>query len=185
MAGLRERIQSLRLRNIDSKNFVPAGSLNSILSNDVVAQAVKECNFPKYRQSEVASWIVQGGRRTFAILIMIRQEFLMLNFVEKDQLQDAWADSKLPFSRLALEKILPTESAIDFFDNQWEFVSPIFSPSKGHRHLDDHIILPFFDNLRQRGDGGFGLVSEIDVHPKHIDCAKAVDNKVCLMGLKC
>ena len=183
MPGLREKIQSLRLRNIDSKYFIPDGSLELVLTNEAVQEAVMECNLKEYRRSEIASSIVQGGRKTFAILIMIRQAPLILEFVEQDQFQESWLDSRLPLSLPALESILSHTDAIDFDDKQWEFVSPVFSLSKGHRHLDDNTILPFCGKPRQRGDGGFGLVSEIDVHPNHVPFAKVNDNKVRLVHM--
>lgn len=184
MVGPREKIQSLRVRNIDSKHFIPAESLNPILNNQVVNEVVMDCDVKQYRQSEVANLIVRGGRRTFAILIMIRRESLILRFVEKDELQGAWLDSKLPFSLPALKSILSDTDAIDFYDKQWEFVSPIFSPSKGHRELHDDTVLPFSGEPRRRGDGGFGFVAEIDVHPKHTTFAKANDNKVGFLRMR-
>lgn len=166
MASLRERIQSVRRRNIDSKWFIPAGTVNDVLSLEEVKNELKEIGVPAYRQKEIAGLITQGGRRTFATLVLIRRQNLIMRFVESDQLLNVPLDSRLPFGMATLESLLPSADRVDFFERQWELTSPIFGLRQGHRQLDDDTILPFLET-RPIGEGGFGFVAEVRLHPRH------------------
>ena len=89
-----------------------------------------------------------------------------MTFVENDQLQATNIDSKLPYSKGDLSKILPAADAVDFFEKQWEFTAPVFKRRAGHRCLHDRTIFPFLESAN-RGKGASGDVYKVKNHRSH------------------
>ena len=178
MDGLRAQIQSLRQKNEDSKYFMPAGALNDLLKHRPIKNALKECGVEVNRIDEVTELIVRGGRRTFAILLAIYRQATIMKFVEGDQFQTNILDSKLPRSLSDLQSILPATDVGEFFERQWEFTAPVFPRGRGHRLLHHDTIFPFMAS-QQRGEGGFGRVFEVELHPAHGSSLGVSPGKVC------
>lgn len=169
MAQLRKQIQSLRCK-VDNEDrfFVPHQSLYKLMTREKVLDVVKGCGeIPCYRLDETVEKIIKGGRRIFAILVLLKgEEKLISRFIEHDHFQHSPLDVKLPFSEDTLKSIIPDEIVSDFYEKQWEFVAPIFSRNVVHRSLHEDIRLPFVQN-KKIGEGGFGVVYEIELHPDH------------------
>ena len=183
MDKLREVIRSLRCESKDShsaesrSSFVPAGSLNEILKYEEIRLALTTCKAQLHRELESIKLIRLGGQRTFAILIKITRPELIVSFVENDQLQTAAIDSRLPYSKADLDRILPKTDATDFFENQWEFTAPVFRRRAGHRRLHERTILPFLESKRI-GQGISGEIHRVKLHFSHSAAFNVLEPKV-------
>jgi hypothetical protein len=188
MAQLQTLIESLRCKvDIgDSKNdsnndgfFVPQQQLYKLMTRDVILDAVKGCDdILVYHVDSIVEKVVRGGVRVFSILIIIGKEKFISHFIERDDLQRSRLDDKLPFSADTLQSIIPdTDAAGNFYKRQWEFVAPVFSRNVLHRSLSSKIRLPFVQN-KKIGEGGFGVVYEIKLHPDHQRLALLPQDKV-------
>jgi hypothetical protein len=168
MALLRKQIESLRCKvPNEDRYFIPHRPLYELLTREVIFSTLKECEeIRHYHLDETVEKIVKGGRRIFAVLVLLKgEEKFITRFLKYDQFQRSSFDLRLPFPIYTLESIIPTIAA-DFHDMQWELVAPIFSRNVVHRFLDERVRLPFLrDN--EIGEGGFGTVFEVRLHPDH------------------
>ncbi|KAK6527504.1 hypothetical protein TWF694_004487 [Orbilia ellipsospora] len=150
------------------RKFIPLQSLYKLLTKEEIEKAVAACitkdeGIPFYQQTDTVDWIFIHGKRVFAILVALgHQEHLILRFIERDF---QTVDEKLPFPLDLLKEIIPT-LATEFFEKQWEFVSPIWSKNVIHREIPPGIRLPFTYNTKIDA-GGFGDIYEIRLHPDH------------------
>jgi hypothetical protein len=55
-----------------------------------------------------------------------------------------------------------------FYGGQWSFQAPVFSTAHDTPDLDGSCILPFPYRGKEMAGGGFGQVSQISIHPRHI-----------------
>ena len=82
-----------------------------------------------------------------------------------DSFQTSSLDGKLPLELARLTTILGDSSvAFDFFERQWEFITPVFSRTLLPRTFPGQTILPIMGQ-EVRGEGSFGVVSKLDIHP--------------------
>ncbi|KAL8658444.1 MAG: hypothetical protein Q9202_007561 [Teloschistes flavicans] len=169
MATLKEEIQNLRCESSDHRSsFVPEGALDTIITVDKIKSALRDAKIRPDRVKEILGLIVRGGKKTFAILVSIYRIEDIVDFIEFDQLQEYSIDAKLPYSsRIDLEKIIPRADAAEFYEKQWEFTAPIFRRRAGHRCLHERTVFPFVESSIQ-GEGNFGNIYKIGVHPCHI-----------------
>ena len=168
---LRESFRESRCLNAEHRYFIPAATFDRILTTDAVRSVVKECGISSHRQSEVIQIIEDGGRKTLAILLMIRLPQLFTQFVEIDQYSQG-VDMKLPYDRRTLESILPFGAARKFHDTQWEFIAPRFRKGMGHRKLEFNTVLPFIETNFLSANA-FSSVREVAIHPDHSNFAEA------------
>jgi hypothetical protein len=166
---LRRQIQQLRV-SIDNgdRHFIPQRALYKLLTREEILRLVTTCNVAPYHVNELVETIVNGARRIFAILILLKgEERFISRFVEFDDLQRSALDYKLPFSKERLKFLVPVETVDDFYELQWEFVAPVFSRGVAHRVLDSKIRLPFVCDEDTRKEGGFGHIYEVQIHPDY------------------
>lgn len=155
----------LRQENFDTQKFVPEGKLHDLLNEDVITKSIRSCGIEYYKHAETVDTIANGARKIFAILVLLNQEAAITKFIENDQLQCSQLDSKLPFPLSILES-MDFDGAQDFYERQWEFVSPIFSDLTTHRVLHNNMRLPIMES-KYLGEGGFGRVFTIVIHQNH------------------
>lgn len=168
MTGLRGEIQAKRRQTSDPRcSFVPEGALDDVITTENIRLTLRDSNAPRDREVECIRWIEQGGKKTFAILVLIQRARNIVKFIEREQLQSDSLDSKLPYgSKADVEKFLLKSDAEDFFERQWEFVSPIFRHKACHRSLHGRTILPFLET-KILGGGSFGTIYLETLHRNH------------------
>ena len=134
------------------------------MNRDVVAEVIGSCDFPVFRKPEMVEIVMRGARRILAILIILRQENSFLRFIATDHFRIIDLDCKLPLPLADLSKILELAVvAKEFYDLQWTFVPPEFTYSAIHRSLDAQTILPFIGEPKEFGEGGFGIITEVNL----------------------
>lgn len=167
MEALRAAIRSKRVRNVESRYFVPQKAVHDLMTQEKVGQVVSEAEFKREHVEELTQEIMKGCRKIFAVLVLIRLPQSLLAFVEDDQLQSSILDQKLPFPLSKLQALLPTDDAADeFYQQQWEFAAPVFTGGSFPRVLHQDLILPFIEQ-KEVGEGGFGIVSVVTIEPSH------------------
>jgi hypothetical protein len=167
LEDLQALIRERRRRNLEYRYFVPHQALYNLMTEDFVEKAVLVSNIPRYHMKEVIKAIMDGARKIFAILILIRQSNLIFEFIQDDQLQLSSLDHKLPFSIEKLQTLLPNlDTATRFYETQWEFAAPIFTGSLCPRVLESEVILPFIGS-EEIGEGGFGLAYVTKLESTH------------------
>ncbi|KAL9581396.1 MAG: hypothetical protein Q9212_003927 [Teloschistes hypoglaucus] len=169
MATLQEELQDLRRESSDHRSsFVPEGALDTIITVDEIKSALRDAKIRPDRLKETLDLIARGGKKPFAILVLIYRLEYIVDFIEFDQLQEYSIDAKLPYgSRTVLERILLKGYAAEFYERQWEFTAPISKRRAGHRCLHERTVFPFVESSIQ-GEGNFGDIYKIGVHPSHI-----------------
>ena len=165
---LRSEIKALRLcAGNDDSTFIPFEPLKKVLNKGRVQEIIKTCkDIPGEQSDEVINWICGGNLKTFAILILLKdEEHHILQFIQHDNFHKTAADSKLPLMQEALERILPNDVADDFYKIQWEFTAPLLCMGTVHRYINNRARLPYTRNEELADNGGFGKVYEIEIHP--------------------
>ena len=164
----RRKIREARCRNADGRWFVPEGSLASVLPPEIIQQSLQNhCDVEPFAVQWMTQAIEKGGRRTFAALILIREEKKIIAVLEHYLQSDSQKlDSRLPFSRLELETILSPDVASEFHEHQWELIAPVFTHRLHHHNIPIEFNLPFIES-RRIGGGGFGDVYEVVITAGH------------------
>lgn len=155
-----------RVKTASDAVFIPDYHLEDIVSIAAIDKILSELwsadNF--YKGREVSQLIAEGGRKTFAILVLLGKEKAIFDFVVNDQYQ--LLDAKLPLEKEKAMSILGDEKdSEDFYRTQWEFLAPILRKDRSHRKFEHcDTILPFLDQ-RKLDRGGFGDIYTITLHP--------------------
>ncbi|KAF3167920.1 hypothetical protein TWF225_006663 [Orbilia oligospora] len=183
MDSLRQELDTLLCKCEDGdageeRKFMPFQSFRKVFTPERIDDAVygiKEADMEFSQKGDVAAWVKSHARRIFAILILLgSKEHLIAKFMGRDIFQGKY-DEKLPFSREDLDTIIP-EIAAEFYEKQWEFVSPVWSKNVVHRELPSDVRLPFVLN-EKLGRGGFGVVYKIKLHEHHQRTVLFPENK--------
>ena len=154
-------------KNFRARLFLPELSLHKLMQKESVCTALAELKIEHYRREELAREIVQRARKVFAILLLIGHGEAIEVMFKHDSLQQLSVDAKLPFSERSLQILLGNDSlAGDFFERQWELITPVFSHTLLPREFEGETILPFLGQ-EPKGDGSFGEVWEYDIHPEN------------------
>jgi hypothetical protein len=168
MALLRDTLRKTLIVSVHGRRrFVPEGVIQGCLNDDQLKDALSTSNIDKVLQREAEEEIRRGGHKTFGVLVLMREEHLIVNFLQRDQLLRTRLDERLPRQ---IEELVVTlgskERADEFYESQWQFLAPVFSELKGHRLLHEETILPFLAE-EYLGQGGFGKVYKTRIHQSH------------------
>ena len=173
---LRASILDTRQINYVNLPFVPQDDLYRLLTTPVVLSVLKSSGLDTSRLSELAQSVHQGARKVFAILVILKQVQHTPDLVSWDHFRDL--DPQLPFERDALERMLPRAFvATEFYDQQWQFLAPVFSKKLLPRELVKRIPLPITEKIKV-GSGSFGTAYRIHIHPSHNRFGTSVDESV-------
>lgn len=153
------------MRNWKNEEFIPIRELQQVLEEGIIKQTLQERNVEPYRRAEAVQSVLCGGSRTFGILCIISREIRVVEFVRQDGFLRTNLDSRLPYEEHELKRIIPDDYR-EFYDTQWAFSAPIFGSNLQHRILHDKCILPF-QEIEEKGEGGFGVVSKVSLPGKH------------------
>lgn len=160
MSQLRNQLLDLRCENAHRRWFIPQGPLRQLMTEDFICDTLQVSGTKAHRLDETTKIIFKTRAKIFSVLILIHQPSLIVNFIEKDELQDR----RLPFELQVLEKEIMNACAREFYEKQWEFTAPEFFRGTLTRVLNENIVLPFIKD-EEIGYGSFGIVHEITLHP--------------------
>lgn len=155
---LSARISTLRRTSASGESYVSKQELQQLFNRMNVIDTLKECRVPEWRISTAATTICDIGLVTFAILLWIRRPEVIIDLVDKQEL-----DSRLPFDKNSLSDI--ASSAPQFFDAQWAFL-PVSLTLHGFRIIRPKEVIPFTsDTAKPEMDGSFGTISKVTIEP--------------------
>ena len=159
---LRDQLFDIRIKNAEGKYFIPNKALEDVLSAERIRTCILYSSIEEIRRADVLRVIENGGKRVFAILVLLGKEYLMANFVQNDHmLQGTNLDSKLPLRVEPLGTMLLDERvASEFYQRQWELLPPFFQEDRNHRILESETVLPFIEQ-EELAQGGFGDVFRV------------------------
>lgn len=164
---LLKALQRSRTKTSNGQYLFPNAALRSAINAELVRKCFREGTIPPYNHDNFVDFVLHGGRKTFAILGLHRRVDLFQNIVEQDGLRRNHLDSRLPYKLYDLRETFGDNMcAQQFFETQWEFLSPIFSNDLTHRILDRDTILPFKTEelLRKGGCGDIYKTTLIGEH---------------------
>ena len=171
--SLRGKLLRRSVKSISGRDYFPESWLLETLSKPEIQHAVETCVVDATKRKEAVNVILNGGRRVFAILVIIREESMLVDFMETDNLLQNTLDSRLPLDFSTIRQLLPENPESDvvakeFCDRQWEVLAPIFGPDLSHRVFDNMAIMPFlWGSSKKAGEGGFGFVDRVTLHEAH------------------
>lgn len=166
MDALKRRLLGIETENYESKWYIPVTELEEALNVENVKAAVVESKVQPYKQDEVVQAVLHGGKKIFAILLLVDEAKCFVNFMEHDHLQNKPLDAKLPYTRPELDVILDETASGLFHRTQWKVIAPLFRRDLSHRVFDKASILPFIHNVKI-GNGSFGTVYEVVLDARH------------------
>ena len=162
MDCVRDELEELEIQNHEQKAFIPQDALKRLFDENKINAIVTELSdtgkIQVYEQEEIVRSVLGNGLRLFATLISLSRPELILKFIEADYFAASQLDSKLPFTKQAVDLILKDDKLSTRFEkHQWRFFLPFFSPDQSHRELGVSTRLPFV-RCEHLGEGGFGEV---------------------------
>jgi hypothetical protein len=110
MSSLEKRIYELHCGISESERFIPYESLDKLLTEDEIRNALKESDIDIIRRNDISERVFSGGKRIFAILVSIDHLELIYSFIEHDNYSTAKLDDKLPLSKADLETMFGKEN---------------------------------------------------------------------------
>ena len=171
---LRDKLEAAATQSVGSdgghgREFIPDSDLEAIMICDAISQALQEVpKFEPYIIKDYASHIHRKARRVFAVLLLIKAEGSIVNFLDYD-----FVDAKLPFDFVGDHK--PCLEAAEerlFREQQWRFLAPKFidSESSTCRYFTEQTVLPFIAEESMGSGystGTSGQISKVWIHPSH------------------
>ena len=162
MDHIREELEELEIQNYEQKPFIPQDALKGLFDdnriNAIITNLSDTGKIQIYQQEEIVKAVLGNGLRLFATLISLSRPELILKFIEADHFAAGQLDSKLPFSKQAVQLILKDDKLSTRFEkHQWRFFLPFFCADQSHRELGVSTRLPFV-RCEHLAEGGFGEV---------------------------
>lgn len=174
-----------------SQRFLPNDKLEELVTKESVLLALQETTIEKDHQEDLASWVLESGRRLFLILVLLtRDSTEKLSWLRRFK-SDGVSDSVLPLSFTDVKPYhgyslaaVPAEDGQRFHsfngwaDNnlilfatyQWMFLAPVLGSRDKFRHqLNSDQPLPFSSLSERPTKGVFGGTLRGEIHPAHID----------------
>jgi hypothetical protein len=191
-ATLRDIIKNkMLLRETKELRFVPETALKDIFNKENVAEALRMSgSFSETDIPPLVSFICDKAIKLFAILVWSEAEKLIGQFYQH-QLRDGslpiYCDTEdednvkaFTYKPYGGKTRIPdhpfnheqwTERTIEHFckDDQWPFLSPVFTSNQFRYDFPESIHLPFVDSCyRSQKESNFSVVQEWRIHRDHL-----------------
>lgn len=186
-----------RMRN---ERFLPNDKLEELVTEESVLLALKETTIEQQKHKDLATWVLESGKRFFLILVMLTGNSEETLSLLQDLKNDGINDRALPlgFSEdrpyYGYPLVGGAEGSQKFHafkgseDNdlllfgvyQWMFLAPVFGTSTKFRHqLSKGQPLPLLNMAKNPGPNNtiLGETLYAEIHPAHIDsqCLAALE----------
>lgn len=156
--ALRRQIRNVRCESIEKRPFVPAALLQSFFTPHAIKEAVSELDCQPEDRIGLGNAICSDGITTFAVLIWMGREDAIVDFRRWQYL------NSIRLSEETAIRIAPS-FGVDFVrEVAWQF-RPHFFRLGENVEMDEREILPFLRETGVANEGGFGLVSKVEIHP--------------------
>lgn len=185
---LKEQLSDARIEScLDRKRYVPESRIHELITENNIKA---ELNRLEIRvTTELMNFVLENAKRLFAILVYSNMTKKITGCCEHK-----FMDGHLPvigpdahngyrFSSLseqqpfgvsiddasvALWEWDKADFQVDFYENQWLFVVPVFNRTRYRYKFHREHILPFVSvGTEKERSGGFSRVSPVTIHPAH------------------
>ena len=146
------------------KKFLPRESLDQILHRESVSESLRDSSFriQAHKFENTTDFILNKGKKVFAILVETKLGFALVDFVEHRIL-----DQALPVSEEQLKDVLNEATDREqFTEHQWAYLAYDFPRIQYVQRLRVDYILPYVEQSEIEG-GGSSRVYKVLVHPTH------------------
>ncbi|KUL90013.1 hypothetical protein ZTR_02800 [Talaromyces verruculosus] len=135
-----------RVRSSSGHYFLPPSSLPLIFTDHAIAQAVDELQCEPDEKIGLAQHIGEKATVTFAILVWMKVEKLIVNFRNHGVV-----DASLPLDPDRARRISTPFGETFAREVQWQFIPYVFPKDMAshHKEFQSQIILPFVDELKE------------------------------------
>lgn len=150
------------MRSESGRYFLPNISLGTIFTLVAIEKAVQELRCQPDERIGLATAIYGEGKRTFAILVWMKEEDFIVTFRNHDAL-----DRRLPLSETYAKEIAPKFGTRLAHVEQWMLLPFEFPPNMCEHHweVNKDQIIPFIGESEDVGKGGFGDVYQVSILP--------------------
>ena len=104
---LLDAVLAVRQKSSKGIHFISFPHLREVLTRFIITREVDYFCSQQHHKPRIVDVIHQNGLRVFAILVLLRQEELILDFIES---LDDQVDNKLPFEQTQITRISPKVS---------------------------------------------------------------------------
>ena len=158
----RRKIEDLRQIAANQRYYIDPKALRGLCNHELVLGVVREIGVPRHSREKCVKTIIAVGFVTLSILVCIREEKLIMKFLESDVFNRL--DDRLPMDMNDLDKIAPAPGQLKKFEEyQWQF-TPVILERHEHKIYQDKFILPFKEDVRRSDcDGSFGHIYSVTI----------------------
>lgn len=164
--SLRTQMRNNMVRSESGHLFLPDVSVGTIFTMPAIKEAIQELECQPDERIGLAEKIHCGGKKTFAILILMGDEDYIVKFRNYNAL-----DNRLPLNRHDAQKIAGEVGVSLADDYQWKLLSLTFPAKMWEHHweIDNEKILPFIGEPEQVATGAFGEIHKVKILPSQQD----------------
>jgi hypothetical protein len=163
----------------DKRDFLPVGCIDKLITE---CSVIKELVFTQEEMREssnikVLNFVLKEGKKIFAIMLIVGLKGKDLRKALNQFRRSKFGDASLPITDEIKNALpffgVPAKKPWDdvlirrFCEEQWLFLSPVFSEEKLSLRLHTNDILPFIYQDDDVKSGAFGEVHQVTVHPFH------------------
>lgn len=154
----KKSLQALEVDGLDGRSFIPDIQLDHLMTLRAIQATIEErCkdSGQDYELEKLAHEILDHSKKIFAILVLMKEENLIQDFIHK-----RYRDSSLLHSN---EIPATVKDSKKFQRKKWMFLAPIFEAGDIHRELDARTIVPIVSQSRI-GSGASGIVYKVELY---------------------
>jgi hypothetical protein len=166
LSQLRSKLKQCSTKSAFAKTpheFVPKGCVDQIITRDKVLAALNITE-PTTQEQALVQFVLKRAKRIFAVAVFAKIDVKVA--IEWFKNKDVGDDHpEIPFQPKKKGRTAGWRG--DFCDCQWRFFAPVFLTTEYSQDFKESEILPFLTMSRVSGEGAFGEVSRIEIHPNH------------------
>jgi len=165
-----------------NRQYLPENAIKEVLVQAAIEQELAKIErFPieqtakwdRGRRSQLATWIRTKAPKVFAITIQC--DFEPSHLLLAMAVFQTWGftderlpiDEKPPSQQIFLPQIWNQLKIVNFRENQWKCLAPVFVQQKYGYDLKAQCIFPFTSDGAQPKDGAFSSVYRVTIHKDH------------------
>jgi hypothetical protein len=179
---LASRVEDEMTRSVSGRYFILKSKVEEIFSYSELMKAVEEINCEPYERVGLADSIYKNRVLIFAILIKMMRPDHIVQFRT-----NICIDHNLPLTEKEAVDIVPEFGKSFALEYQWQFLPYFFESDMSNSHqiiYHNDIILPIVGE-EEVGEGGYGIVSRIDLSSMSQELVNSKVGDIRLMTLFC
>lgn len=164
------------------KPFLPAGYIDKLVTIDTIIKELDEkaslnpgdLDLKEGSQrKKIVNFVLERGNLVFAIAVVSGLRGWDLGCAMWQFLRSGFDNDSLPATERHLElhfgnKTVWNKTRLwNFYEHQWKFLAPVFSPKNFKVELLSDHVLPFIEKSSLAKEGAFGQVFMVKIHPYH------------------